>query len=57
MATTPIRPGAKPEEVDPETQSILDERLITIDQDETESVDARGSLAEIRRKLKTLVHH
>jgi hypothetical protein len=51
MSGTPIRPGAE-EELDEETERILDERLKTADEDAKNARDAYEFLAELRRKLR-----
>ena len=49
---TPNRPGMRPEEIDPETERVILERLATFDDDAKTAVDAREALVGIRRKLK-----
>ncbi len=53
MATHPTRPGTKPE-IDDETRRILEERMLTIDADEKESVDRKTGLEEIRKFRQSL---
>jgi len=47
MASTPIRPDTKPEEIDPETERIINERLATFDED----VKTASPWAEVEARL------
>lgn len=54
MSSTPTRPGAK-SEIDEETIKILDERILTIDADEKDSVGrekGREEISTLRKSIK-----
>jgi hypothetical protein len=52
MATNPTRPGAKSEEVDPETQRVIEQRLATFDEDVKTASPWAEVEARILQKLK-----
>ena len=53
MSSSPERSGTQPEQnIDPETENIIRERLVTFDEDVKTAVDAREAIAEIRKSLK-----
>jgi hypothetical protein len=55
MASQPNRPATKLD-IDDETRWILEERLLTIDADEKESVDREIGREEIRKLRQSLKH-
>jgi len=55
MSTTSTLPGCKPE-IDDETRRILEERLLTIDADEKDSVDRETGREEIRKLRQSFKH-
>jgi hypothetical protein len=55
MNTTPTRPGSKPD-IDDETRRILEERLLTIEADEKDSVGRETGREEIRKLRQSLKH-
>jgi hypothetical protein len=54
MVTRPTRPDSKPEEIDPETERIILERLATFDEDVKHAQPWPEVEARILQKLKTL---
>ncbi len=46
------QPGIRAEELDPETERILLDRLASFDEDAKTAVDAHEALIDIRRNLK-----
>ena len=52
MSTTPIRPAMKSEQIDPETERIIRERLATFDEDKKNAVDAREALTAFKKTLQ-----
>ncbi len=54
MATNPIAPESELEEIDPETERIILERLATFDQDIKDARPWPEVKARILEKLKTL---
>jgi hypothetical protein len=52
MATTPIRPSTERQEIDPETERIIKERLATLDEDVKTASSWSEVEARIFQKLK-----
>jgi hypothetical protein len=50
-----MRPGTKPE-ADAETQTIIEQRLATFDEDVKTATDARAAVARLREKLAHSSH-
>jgi len=53
MASNPTRPGKKPEEADPETQRVIEQRLVTFDEDVKTASPWSEVEGRILQKLKT----